>query len=382
MAHSRKIIYLAGFLFSISFALTAYINSSFLENFINKDYIGLVYAISSILTIWGLFKMSELLSRLGNRRATLCFSAISFISLLLLSFTGNSVLAILAFAVYFISTNFIIATLDIFIEDLSQSTSIGKFRGLYLFFINSAWVVAQMISGSVIAKSSFQGIYLLSAGFMTLVAGIFVIFMRDFQDPIYERISIRKTFKIFLRRKNLRNIYLVNFILKFFFAWMVIYTPIYLHENLGFGWDKIGIIFTIMLLPFVILDYPLGKLSDKMGEKKMITAGFVIITIFTFLIPLIPDGILILWALILFGTRVGAATIEVMSESYFFKEVTAGEADEISFFRNNYPLSYLIAPLLAVPILFLLPSFRYIFFVLSAILLLGLFLSLKLRDIK
>jgi MFS family permease len=163
---------------------------------------------------------------------------------------------------------------------------------------------------------------------------------------------------------------------------MVIYTPIYLHEYLGFNWSQIGIIFTIMLLPFVLLSFPLGRYSDKIGEKKMLTSGFFIIALFTLVIPLITEPTLWLWAGILFATRVGAATIEVMSESYFFKIVTEENAEAIGFFRNAIPLSYIIAPLVAIPILFFVPSFKYLFFVLGAILLTGFFISLRLKDVK
>ncbi len=382
MTHKRKIIYLAGFLFSIHLALTSYINSSFLQSFVNEDYVGIIYVIAAAITIWGLLEMPKLLTRLGNRQTTLYFSFLSFISLLLLAFSRQAVVIIPAFILYFVSGNFIIASLDIFIEDFSKSSGIGRLRGLYLMFINGAWVVAQAISGSIIAKSSFSGIYLYSAGFMALVAGIFIISLQDFKDPVYAKIAIKKTIRFFIKNRNVSKIYLINFILRFFFAWMVIYTPIYLHEYVGLGWNKIGIIFTIMLLPFLLLDYPLGKLSDKIGEKKMLIISFAISAFFTLLIPLIPDGGIILWSLILFGTRVGAAGIEVMSESYFFKEVSAEKDDEISFFRNTYPLSYLIAPLVAVPVLLLVPSFKYLFFVLAAIMFFGLLLTLRLRDVK
>ena len=163
---------------------------------------------------------------------------------------------------------------------------------------------------------------------------------------------------------------------------MVIYTPIYLHEYLNFGWDKIGIIFSIMLIPFVILEFPLGKLSDKIGEKKILIAGFIVSILSILAIPFINEPRLIFWAGILFATRVGAATIEVLSESYFFKVVSEENADAISFFRNTTPLSYIIAPLLAVPVLLFVPSFEYLFFILGAVMLYGLFITLRLRDIK
>lgn len=329
-----------------------------------------------------MLEMHRLLTWLGNRSTIMLFGALLFLSLLMLSFSRSATLAIGAFILYFVSTNFIIASLDIFVEDFSKNSSIGRFRGFYLMVMSSAWVIAQMISGSVIARSSYGGIYLLSSLFMILVCTIFILFLRDFKDPKYKKIPVLKTLKTFIQNKNLSKIYLVNLILKFFFAWMIIYTPIYLHQYIGFGWGKIGLIFTIMLLPFVFLPFPLGKLSDTMGEKKMLLTGFLICALSTLLIPLLSSQKLFLWALVLFMTRIGAATIEIMSESYFFKSVREEDAEEISFFRNTTPLSFIIAPLVATPIFFLVPSFEYLFFVLGIILLLGFLLTSKLKDIK
>lgn len=382
MKHNRKLIYLAGFLFSISIAFVSYINSSFLETYIDKNYVGIIYVAASILTVLGLLKIPKILTYLGNRLTILISSLFIFISLILLAF-GNSVFVIIfSFILFFISTSFVIASLDIFIEDFSKNSEIGLLRGLYLTIISFAWIVAQIISGCIINKNSLEEIYLLSAGFMVPVLFIFIFFLRDFKDPEYKKIPIIKTIKSFIKNKHISKIYFSNLILQFFYAWMVIYTPIYLHEYMGFGWDKIGIIFSIMLIPFVLVDYPLGKLSDKIGEKRMLIVGFLIITFSVLIIPFIKEPSFWVWALILFGTRVGAATIEIMNDSYFFKIVNEENADEISFFRNAPSVSYVIAPLLAVPILFLVPSFEYLFFILGAILLLGLLTALRLKDIK
>ena len=382
MKHNRKIIYLASFLFSLPVALTTYINSSFLEIHTNTNYVAIIYIISSLTTIIGLFKMPRVLTHFGNRRTSLSLSTIIFLSLIFLAFGGKGFIVIPAFIIYFVATNFLVMSLDIFIENFSENFSIGKFRGLYLMIVNSAWIVAQIISGSIITKSSYLGIYLFSAGFMILVSIIFIIFLHDFKDPRYKKVPILKTLKIFMENKNISKIYFINFVLKFFFAWMIIYTPIYLHEYIGFGWDQIGIIFTVMLLPFVILEFPLGKLSDKMGEKKMLIIGFLISILATMAIPFISVPKLWLYALILFLTRIGAATIEVMSESYFFKMVNEENADTISFFRNTGPLSFIIAPLLAIPVLLFIPYFEYLFFVLGAVMLCGFLISLRLRDVK
>ncbi|MFA5937095.1 MAG: MFS transporter [Candidatus Paceibacterota bacterium] len=382
MKHNRKIIYLAGFLFSIPIALASYINSSFLEIYVGKNYVGIIYIIASVITILGLLRMPKVLTRLGNSSTIILSCLLIFLSLILLAFGKNVFIVIPAFIIYFISINFVVASLDIFIEDFSKNSSIGTLRGFYLMVINFAWIVAQMISGSIINKSSFSGIYMFGAGFIFLVSLIFIFFLRDFKDPIYKKVPILKTIKSFIQNRHISKIYLSHLILQFFYAWMIIYTPIYLHEYIGFGWDKIGVIFSIMLIPFVLLDFPLGKLSDKIGEKRMLIIGFLIISMSTLIIPFINKPILLMWALILFITRVGAATIETMNESYFFKIVNEENADEISFFRNAPSVAYVIAPVLAIPIIFLTPSFEYLFFILGIILLVGFLITLRLKDIK
>jgi MFS family permease len=382
MKIKRIIVYFAGFLFSLPLALTSYINSTFLEQFVNKYFLSGLYVFASLVTIWGLIKMPKILTRFGNRSTALVLSLLLFLSLLLLAFSETSFFVIFAFILYFVTSNILIASLDIFIEDFSKNSNVGRFRGFYLTITNGAWVLAQVISGSIIAKSSFTGIYLLSSIFMLLVAFIFIFFLSDFIDPKYKKVPILRTIKFFISNKHVSKIYLINFALRFFYTWMIIYTPIYLHEYLGFGWEQMGVIFTIMLLPFVFLSFPLGILSDKIGEKKMLIWGFFISALFTLLIPLIKEPVVILWAGILFATRVGAATIEIMSESFFFKVETEENADAISFFRNTTPLSYIIGPLFAIPILYYIPSFKYLFFILGAVMLMGLFVSLRLKDVR
>lgn len=382
MEKKRKIIYLAAFLFSIPIALTSYINSSFLENYISKNYIGIIYIIASMVTILWMARLPKILNKFGNRFVAMLFSVIIFASLSVMALGKGGLIIPIAFVLYFVSSNFIVASLDIFIEDFSKAGSIGRSRGFYLTIISSAWVIAQTISGSIINKSSFGGIYLLSALFIVLFYMVFIFLLKDFKDKHYIKTSTSKTMKFFLHNRNISKIYLINLILKIFFAWMIIYIPIYLHQYMGFAWDKIGIIFTIMLIPFVILEFPLGRLSDKIGEKKMLIGGFIISGIATLSIPLIVEPKLWIWALVLFSTRVGAATIEVMSESYFFKSIKEENADAVSFFRNTGPLSFIIAPLLATITLFFVPSFEYLFFILGAVLLCGIFITLRIRDVR
>ena len=87
------------------------------------------------------------------------------------------------------------------------------------------------------------------------------------------------------------------------------------------------------------------------------------------------------WALILFATRVGAATVEIMKETYLFKKISADDLDVLSLSRLTTPLALIIAPLSASIFLLFFP-FRFIFLALSIIVALGLTQSLRLIDTR
>ena len=107
--------------------------------------------------------------------------------------------------------------------------------------------------------------------------------------------------------------------------------PIYLNQYVGFTWDKIGIIFTIVLLPYMLFEFPLGKLADRwLGEKEFLIIGFVIMAGATGALTFITSTSIVVWTIALFMTRVGGSFTEIMSETYFFKQIDDGDVNIIS----------------------------------------------------
>jgi MFS family permease len=164
---------------------------------------------------------------------------------------------------------------------------------------------------------------------------------------------------------------------------MVIYAPLYLYNIIGLSWSEIGIIFTIMLTPFVILEYPLGVIADKyLGEKEILMLGFGIAGTATIVFGTLGESVpLAAWGFVLFLTRVGASMIESMTEIYFFKKITDRNTNIISVFRNTIPVAYTIAPIIASVLLFRLP-YQALFVILGFICWMGIFLSLRIHDTR
>jgi len=366
-----KSLYFLTFFLSIQFAFTAYVNSTYLANFVSTKSVGLIFTFSALLAIIGLFFIPKILSKYCNHKILFSLVSVSLVSLFGL-FSSQTALWIIFFFVLYLLTNYLIVfSRDIFIESYSEDKTTGKTRGLILTTTNLGWIFAPLVSGLIIKYFGYSQMYLLAAAFM-FIGLIFILGpIRKLKDLPHRRIPLLETIKKMIANKDIKKIYLANFMLQFFYSWMVVYTPIYLNQNLGFSWDKIGIIFMVMLTPFILIEYPLGKLSDKIGEKRLLIAGFIITGLSTSLISFLTNPNLITMSIVLFMTRVGAATIEIMTESYFFRKVGALDAEVISFFRNTFPFSYIVAPLLAT-IFFIFFPFKYMFLTLGIIMLLSL----------
>ena len=140
--------------------------------------------------------------------------------------------------------------------------------------------------------------------------------------------------------------------------------------------------FTIMLLPFVLFELPLGIIADtRLGEKEIMATGFIITAIATAAISIPTTQNFFLWTSILFLTRTGASFIEVMTETYFFKFVNNSNSDAIGIFRLTRPISYIIGTLAATVALSFI-NYRFIFIGLAIIVLLGLYPTWKLKDTR
>lgn len=134
-----------------------------------------------------------------------------------------------------------------------------------------------------------------------------------------------------------------------------------------------------MLLPFALFQYPLGQYADKIGERKMMMLGFFIISLSTITLFFITEHSIWIWAFLLFGTRVGAATVEVMSDAYFFKHINKENDEFIGVYRNTGPMAYILAPLIASGLFLVMPAFNFIFLILGGITLSGVYIASTIR---
>ncbi len=376
-------VYLATFFYAIHYAITLYIESSFLSKFVPTGSVGLIFTSAAIVSIVMLFNLPPLLRRFGNYKLLLTAATIEAISLFLLAVLPIQEAVILFFITHLVFLNIIYFSLTIFLESFSNDETTGNSHGIFLNILSTAILAGPLIAGSLLNNGSYQKIFALSGLLILPVLFITGKHLRDFTDHNYAGISFIETFTNIIQEKNLRHVFIVQFLLQFFYGIMIIYTPIYLHVELGIPMSKIlGVIMPIALLPFVIFPYLIGNLADKKyGEKEMMFIGFLILGIATASLTFIETNIILVWAFALFLTRIGATFVETMAEIYFFKQIDASGTHIISFFRNMSSFSYLISPVIASAFLSIF-DYRFIFLGLGALMLIGLRYSFILKDTK
>jgi MFS family permease len=384
---SKVIVYLLVFLFTLHLTPATYISSSFLEQFAGSDKVGLIYTGASVLTLIAFILTRRILQKFGNYRTFFWVVVIELISLIILSTSlfvdiyQWSYIFMVAYAIGFMLRNIAFLNMDIFLEHVSNDEDTGGIRGIFLTALNTAFILGPLIAGLLITNATEAGkVYLLGAILLIPVLILTRKYFIDFNDSPYKKSDLWKTARKIKKNKNLYRVFATNFILRLFYAWMVIYTPLFLHDVIGFSLGTIGTLIGIALIPFIILEIPLGKIADKiLGEKEIMTLGFVIAAFSTASMAFFSFNSFIFWAAVLFMTRVGASMIEVMTETYLFKKIDDGSVDIISFYRAIRPIAYIAGPLFASFILIFL-ELKFIFLVLGIILFYGIRYSLTLKD--
>ncbi len=376
-------VYTADILLSFHYYLLIYINSSFLSKFFSPQQVSVLYIIGSVFTLIILINISKILEAIGNYRLIRYLIITEIVATVGLSFSVSHTLIGLYFIAYLISIPTLYFCFDLLLEDTTEDESkTGEIRTLYLTLGNITIILATLLVAWVLTDGDYYKIYLLSLIFLVPLYFLVKKYFSHFTDGVPSHINIRGIIKTYLKNTDIYNVSNAHLFLQIFYAYMVVYMPIYLSQYIGMSWAEIGLIFTIMLLPFIFVEIPAGFLADKKwGEKEMMTIGFVIIGIFTLCIPFITGNNFFLWAGVLFMTRIGAALVEAMTDSYFFKRVNKNDTDTISFYRMSNPASYIIAPIVATLSLTFL-SYHNIFIVLGIIMVLGCHYSLSLQDTK
>lgn len=380
---SLIILYFLGLLLALSSALPAYIQSNFLNEFVSLKTLAIFFILANALTVFCILVFPKYIKILSNFFLTKVILVVHGVSLLALVVTNNPVSAFLSIILFTISTNLLWINMDVLIETFSSNSSTGRTRTTYFTFINLGWIIAPSLSSYLIKIGDYQLAFLIAAFLTIPVFFVFLYQGRRLKDKVaYSKQKLSTVLRKSWANKNLRGIFFISLILQLFYSTAVVYLPIYLHQNLGISWQSLGLMFSIMLIPFLLFEIPAGIIADKyIGEKEILFLGLFILICSLFLFFYIQVSTFWIWATVLFLSRVGASLIEAMRETYFFKIISAKDIMHINIFRTSSPLGYIIGSGLAVLILAFFPL-NYLFLIVAIISISGIAFVASIKDTK
>lgn len=376
----RLITYMA-LMLGFAQSLLIYVESSYFKLSLGSENVSPFYFIAYLIALVFLLNMHKIIRKIGKSTTFFFVFFVQIFSVTLLTMATPSYIGIGLLMLYIIASYLAIVLLDIILESFSEDKKSGRIRGFHLMMTNVGFILGPLISTNILERFDYFGLFFVA---MLINMGIFVtglIGLRGGNSRFGGNLTVRDLVKKIFINKDLMRIYWISFALEFFYALMVLYTPLYLLD-LGMSWGEIGIIFTFMLIPFTVFGYPIGIVADKwLGEKEMIIGALLLVSISTISLYFIDSNSLIVWSTALFATRVGAAMIETLRDSYFYKRIDARDMDLISFFRTARSTATLFSAAFTSILLVFMPL-KVIFIFVGGCVLFALYPALTLVDNK
>lgn len=376
-----KIASVVSFLMGFTQAVIVYIISSYFKIVSGTENVGSFYVVAYLVALFCLLNFHKVVKKFGKAQVFYFSLVLKILAVLILSMIGLSKFGIVLLIIYIIGVSLEWVCLDMILESFSEDKSSGRIRGQHLAIVNVGFIFGPFLATRILDVFSFQGVFSFCLILNMLIFITALLGFRKENHRFGEDINVINILKKVLARRDIVKIYYISFVLDFFYAMMVIYSPIYL-QNLGYSWDQIGSIFSIMLVAFVVVQYPMGFLADKKtGEKEFLCFAIFLMGISTMAIYFIGTASLAIWAAVLFVTRIGAAILDVLRDSYFYKRIDRNDVDIIDFFRTSLPVAYiLVSALAAAALLFF--SVKTLFLLSGLIILSALYPAVKLVDNK
>ena len=241
--------------------------------------------------------------------------------------------------------------LPLFISDFSKGVGMEKLNARYLLWVNIGALIAPVFAMSVV--SFFGGNYrmpLLAAG-MVYFSGL--LFFKHFgivqEDKVIKRVNMRRTLRAlrinalaFFKQSGMMRAYTVNFGYYALRAMRLLYVPIVVFEN-GFSSETLGIVLSLGIIPYIVIESFIGKLIKKYGVKIWLKLGFLSFAAFSILATFVTGyallAIFVLW-------QISGAFMEAAHDLLFFNNMPKAQQPRFyGVFRTSVNLPYIIAPI-------------------------------------
>lgn len=222
---------------------------------------------------------------------------------------------------------FRVYALDITFRDNTASRDLNKQEGLFYALLNLGWFVGPLIAGYFLVKFGINSVFVFS-GIIIFVASLLFLFLH--LKTVYKKrtefdTNIFKNVYDFFRIRGLMLSYLLSGGIYVWWSLVYIYVPLFAIEQ-GASESYIGIFFSLVVLPLLLCEYLVGKLSAKYGFKLFFVFGYLGLTLICVALFFINNIYIQLIIVILASFFV--ACLEPLQDTFFFRHVSKKEEEK------------------------------------------------------
>lgn len=242
--------------------------------------------------------------------------------------------------------------LPLFISDFSKGIGMEKLNARFHLWANVGALVAPVFAMTIVGL--FNNNYrmpFLAAG-MIYLSGL--LFFKHFgivqQEKVLRRVNWHKIFRAlrinaiaFFRRTGMLRAYVVNFGFYALRSMRLLYVPIVVIEN-GFSNETLGIVLSVGILPYILIESFIGKWMKKYGIKLWLALGFLSFGILS-LFATMAGGYWLLAIFVLW--QIPGAFMEASHDLLFFNGMKkSDQARFYGIFRTSVNVPSIVAPVL------------------------------------
>jgi MFS family permease len=248
-----------------------FIVERFSVDLLNASYFDTVlyasYLIIGILT-------AILSNKVGKRRVFVSIGAFgSAIFYYLLTTTLNYPLLLLFRFIQGGFTVLVWQTIMTMVLDQSTASNRGKNMGIFGIFL-----VLSMGSGPVLG-GIFAGFGVLVPYFVAIILSFIVFFLSLFllQEPaqVIPKPTLKENLSILLNKPRLIVPSIFNFVDRLHMGFILFLLPLVLQIELEVSPELRGMVLGLYALPYILLQYPVGRWSDRIGRYKPLILGSI-----------------------------------------------------------------------------------------------------------
>jgi MFS family permease len=327
-------------LYALHYGLPLYVTSTFLKfSGFTIAAVSLLYGLASLLSLVFSNHIAKYIKLYHSYGFTFTVVLAEIVTTIAMVITKNPILIAIFFLAHFVFNAIIFVLLNIFIEVLTPPHHTGSVRGIFLTLLNAGIMVSPIMGGLILHGgdgNNYTALYFAASALLLPCFYLLHRYLREMRDSTYESHDLFQSFAKVMRHKNLQAPVLAQCALHSFYAVMVIYAPLYITKMLDISLvTYLTVIVPITLIPLVLLPYELGFLADaKYDEKEFMIVGLSILGVTSFILGAFVITSILLALLILFIARIGAALVETMSYTYYYKKIARNDPAMASLFSN------------------------------------------------